>query len=271
MNECLESAIIEPVEQVRMGQALATDNQAILEVVAEACARNMPAELHIQNPDGDMATAWARLLECHDETIQLDQPQAGSGTINLTPRQRVTVFLHVRGKRYRFHSFVVEPRARIRLNERMVVTGISLAFPNELVEAQRREDFRISVAGTHNIPVRFHGLTVPSPGPVPLDVPRFEGRIIDVSAGGAAVLVARTELRSVRLGELFYSEFTLPGDDQPLAPVCQARHSQLVRTDTAHMLGMQFVPWIGCDAKQINQQTRRFVIAEQRRQLRRRR
>ncbi len=254
-----------------MGAKLATGNQAALEIVAEACARNLPAELHIQQLDGDVVTAWAQMLGCQNELVQLDQPQAGSGSITLAPRQRVKVFLYVRGKRYRFHSAVAEPRARIRLNERMVVTGIALEWPSELVEAQRREDFRVSVAGTHDIPVRLHGLTVPAPGPVPLDVHRFQGRIIDISAGGMAVLIARTEIRNVQLGELFYSEFILPEDDQPLAPVCQSRHANLIRADTAHLVGMQFMPWIGCDAKQMSQRTRRFVIAEQRRQLRRRR
>lgn len=254
-----------------MGGALATGNQAGLEIVAEACARNLPAELHIQQPDGDVVSAWARMLGCQNELVQLDQPHAGSGSITLAPRQRVKVFLYVRGKRYRFHSAVAEPRARIRLNERMVVTGIALEWPSELVEAQRREDFRVSIAGAHDIPVRFHGLTVPAPGPVPLDVSRFQGRIVDVSAGGMAVLIARTELRTVQLGELFYGEFTLPEDDRPLTPVCQARHAKLIRTDTTHLVGIQFVPWVGCSAQLMTQRTRRFVIAEQRRQLRRRR
>ncbi len=264
-------ARVEAVERVRMGAKLATCNQAAPDIIAEACARNLPAELHIQQSDGDVVTAWARMLGWQNERVQLDQPQTGSGSITLSPHQRVTVFLHVKGKRCRFHSAVVEPRARIRLNERIVVTGIALAWPSELVEAQRREDFRVSVAGTHDIPVRFHGLTVPAPGPVPLDVPRFCGRMIDVSAGGMAVLIARTELRAVQLGELFYGEFTLPEDDRPLTPVCQARHANLVRTDTTHLVGMQFVPWVGCSAQLMTQRTRRVVIAEQRRQLRRRR
>lgn len=254
-----------------MSTNLATCNPAALEIVVEACARNMPAELHIQQPDGDVVTAWARMLGCQNELVQLDQPQAGSGSISLAPRQPVKVVLHVKGRRYRFDSTVVEPQARIRLNERMVVTGISLALPSELVEAQRRADFRVSVAGTHDTPVRFHSLTVPAPGPVPLDVHRFHGRILDISTGGMAVLIAQTELRNIQRGELFYSEFILPEDDQPLAPVCQARHTSLVRAGTARLVGMQFMPWIGCDAKQMNQRIRRFVIAEQRRQLRLRR
>ena len=254
-----------------MSTHLATCNQAAVEIVAEACARNIPAELRVQQPDGGPLTAWARMLGCENEVIQLDQPQTAARNIALAPGQRVTVFLHVKGKRYRFCSVVVEPRIRIRLNERMVVAGFALEWPLELVEAQRRDDFRVSVAGTRDIPVCFHGMTVPAPGPVPLDVPRFQGRIVDVSAGGIAVLISRTELRSVRLGELFYSEFFLPEDDQPFTPVCQASHASLVRTDTARLVGMQFMPWIGCDAKQMNQRTRRFVVAEQRRQLRRRR
>ena len=254
-----------------MSTNLATCNQAVVEIVDRACARNTAAELHIQQPDGILLTAWARMLGYQNELVRLDQPQADSGRIALSPGQPVTVFLHVDGRRYRFHSAVVEPRVRIRLNERMVVAGITLEWPSELIEAQRREDFRVSIGGTRDLPVRFHGLTVPAPGPVPLDVPRFRGRIIDVSAGGMAVLIARTEIRNVRLGELFYSEFSLPQDDQPFTPVCQARHASLVRTDTARLVGMQFMPWIGCEAKQISQRIRRFVVAEQRRQLRRRR
>lgn len=254
-----------------MSTNLATCNQAAAEIVADACARNTAAELHIEQPDGGLLTAWARMLGCQNELIQLDQPQAASGAIALAPGQCVAVFLHLKGKRYCFHSAVVEPRVRIRLNERMVVAGIALERPFELVEAQRRDDFRVSVAGTRDISVCFHGLTVPAPGPVPLDVPRFRGRIVDISTGGMAVLIARTELRHVRLGELFYSEFLLPDADQPLTPVCQARHASLVRTDTARLVGMQFMPWIGCDAQQVNQRTRRFVVAEQRRQLRLRR
>ena len=59
--------------------------------------------------------------------------------------------------------------------------------------------------------------------------------------------------------------------DQPLAPVYQARQASKIRTDTAHPVGMQVVPWMGCEAKQMNKGTQRFVIAEQRCQLRRRR
>jgi len=254
-----------------MSTNLATCDQAAREVVGEACARNMAAELHIPQSDGGLLTAWTRMLGCEGELIQLDQPQAISGCISLAPGQRVTVFLHVKGKRYRFHSAVAQPRVRIRLNERMVVTGITLEWPSEVMEAQRREDFRVSVAGTRDIPVCFHGLTVPAPGPVPVDVPRFGGRIVDVSAGGMAVLIARTEIRNLRLGDLFYSEFLLPEDDQPLTPVCQVRHANLVRADTARLVGMEFMPWVGCDAERMNQRTRRFVVAEQRRQLRLRR
>ncbi|MCH7720876.1 MAG: hypothetical protein IH988_07780, partial [Planctomycetes bacterium] len=39
-----------------MGAKLATGNQAALEIVAEACARNLPAELHIQQLDGNVVT-----------------------------------------------------------------------------------------------------------------------------------------------------------------------------------------------------------------------
>lgn len=254
-----------------MGVQLAARIRASLDIVREACARNVSAELHLQGRNGEIVVGWARMLGWRDGMLELDQPQFASGSMDLAPNQRVTVYLHVNGKRYRFASAITHRRRRIRLNERMVVTGIALAEPTELEVAQRRADFRVSVAGTHSIKIGFHGLTVSPPGPVPLDVERFEGRLIDVSTCGVSALIDCSWRPAFHRGELFYCEFTLPGDENVVTPLCQVRHSHLIRGDAAHLVGMQFSFWEGCDMKHLGQSTGRFVVAEQRRQLQRRR
>ena len=135
----------------------------------------------------------------------------------------VRVHFAVRGKRHEFESVVEDDRRLVNVTARDREMGLALRAPKELCESQRRAHLRVSLVGYDAIVVGFGIPTGESTPACRLNVPRIEGWIVDLSAGGVSVVIGREALRPITKVEQFFLAFELPGVVTPSAMPGQGR------------------------------------------------
>ena len=133
----------------------ATSKASTDELLKEACARNVSAELHYFPMDGPVIVGRARLLTLTDEHILVEKPAYVDDRQAIPSHRPITVHISLRGTRYQFESTIEAGRTFVRLNQYNRVPGIMLRRPGELVPAQRRRHLRLSVAGLDPIPIQL--------------------------------------------------------------------------------------------------------------------
>jgi len=246
-------------------------SKTVVELIGKACARNVPAELHFEDTAGNLTIGRVRLLEMTDCLVLTDRPMMPDDDSVIPDGSTVTVHFALNGSRYEFESLVEESGLIVRLNARQRVPGISLRQPLELTDSQRRLDLRVSVLGNDSISIWLVDPHPSLPNACPMDARVIEGRIVDISCGGASVLVPYNALRKCEPGHRFYLNFVLPDVEHEFCLLGIVRFSRLVESSESTRLGIQFRRWIGSVHQRDRQRISQFVVAHERRKLRRRR
>lgn len=251
-----------------MSRASASIGNVLDGLLAEACERNAPAELLFARPEGQPVTARVRLLELTDEHILADRPGQGDQTQQIPPGRTITVHLVIRGARYQFESAIVDLHSWVQLNSEQRVPGIVLNRPTEITRSERRSDFRVSLAGLAPISVEMargdpeiQDACLIEPSPVC-------GRMLNLSAGGAALLLDLRSLRSSKRGERFFMTFSLPGIEKDFCLLGEVRHALIVEASESIRLAMAFRQWGGRRFGQDERLITKFITERQRRLLR---
>ena len=240
------------------------------EMVDRACARNAPAELHFATTSSNEAhIARIRLIRIEGGELYADAPLSTDSQTTLSRRQRVIIHTMIDGTRYAFHTHVERVFTTVDLNAHKRISAITLAVPDSITQRQRRECFRISVAGHPDIPVAFCKALPDQPDCCALDAERFSGRLVNVSVGGLCVIVPVSRRRRFCQGERFFVEFMLPAVDEPFCLSAEGRHFRKVHENTDTLIGLRFRTDIAWPTKPLIQAISRFVADEERRQLRR--
>ncbi len=252
-----------------MGVATAVKPAARRGVLTEACNRNAAAELHFSGEEGDRVTARVRLLRLEQELVLTDRPQSMGKPVVLRPRQPVMVHFPLGGIRYAFRTQVVRCHCPVRLNATQQVAGIALAMPSEVLEQQRRSDFRLSLAGCETIQAEAHLGSLEGGGSAPIGALRFSARPINLSAGGIGLLVDTRYARKWRLGNTFFVSFCLPDVKGEFRMLAQLRHERRIPERQATVAGFKFLPWPLVPLKVSVRKILKFTAAQQRRQLKR--
>ena len=90
---------------------------------------------------------------------------------------------------------------------------MALRPPAAVVESQRRAHFRVSVAGKDPIQVTLARCHPRLRDVCEIDARPAQGKLLNISGGGMAVLVRRRELPGVRSGQRLFLTFCL--SDEP--------------------------------------------------------
>jgi c-di-GMP-binding flagellar brake protein YcgR len=242
-----------------------------VDLIGEACARNVPAELHLEDTAGNLTIGRVRLLEMTDDLVLTDRPTMLDDNAVIPVGSTLTVHFALNGSRYQFESLLKESGLIVRLNAHQRVAGISLRQPLELTDSQRRLDMRVSVLGNDSLNI---WLVDPHPSvsdACSIDARVIAGQIVDISCGGVSVLVPHEALRKCEPGQRFYLNFLLPAVEYKFCMLGNVRFSRLVECSGSIRLGIQFQRWNGSVHQRDRQRISRFVVAHERQRLKRRR
>ncbi len=109
-----------------------------------------------------------------------------------------------------------------------------LTLPLNVQREQQRAHYRVSLDGSHTLPVRFTS-TVDRAG-------SCEARMTNISAGGLGAVVAPRDAAKVRRGELYWIDLTLPGDGGRIDFVLRVVHDHQIDESHSKIVGCQFCP-----------------------------
>ncbi len=228
-----------PQQPQQPPQATANDP---LEPVREACARNVPLELHRRTNRGALPTARGRMIDLDADRIYMETPQVIGRPFRIAPGQEYEAFFQVHDTIFTFSTTVLETDCATRLNHHKFVVGLAISKPEALKIGQRREHFRTSLACEQEISCTLHEAGPGDANQVPIEAKRFTGRLVDASGGGVGVILDGTIARFTLYDHLFL-EFFLPGERQPFCALVEVRQARPTLNDTAVRLGLMFVAW----------------------------
>ena len=257
-------------ESDRKSVPTTTENVGIAldELLAEACDRNAPAEICFAHGHGQPLIARVRLLELSDEFIRADKPAKNDQDGHIPQGRPITVHVFIRGARYQFESVIVDQSAWIQLNSEQRIPGIVLRKPKEISRSERRSSYRVSLAGIDPIQIELawghpdiRDACLLSPGV-------FGGRMLNLSAGGVAVLIDRRDLRTAKPGNRYFLGFSLPDVKERCCQLGEVRHVMNIEVSESIRLAFAFVP---CGGRMFSREQNiltRFITEQQRRLLR---
>lgn len=212
-------------------------------VIEEACARNAQAELHRYTRAGRfIGAAKSRVLGADERCVYLEAPQSVGTKVDLQPGQEIDVYILLHRGMYRFRSRVEKVGCRIELNRQNSVLGVHVARPREIEEAQRRNDFRVTLA-REPIEVALQRSADEAGRATPLPGESWSGRLVNLSRGGCRIVIDSKHEPDWRVGQLFFVGFSLPDTPGELIFLAELRHTGKVAEGNRTRLGMRFLDW----------------------------
>lgn len=248
-----------------------SSSQDVEQLLGAACARSAPAELLYEDRQGAVATARVRLLKMEENRILADRPIGLDSDCKIPAGVKITVHASIHGTRYQFDSVIEQMHRRVPVNRRQTVHGIALRKPTSLSESQRRANLRVSMVGYDPINVEMVRPSPDVPDACSIDTEMIVGWLIDLSVGGALILVDRRVLASVAPPDRFFLTFSLSSVDEPFYMLASVQHTRIVRANKSLRVGLSFRPWRGQHFLQDQRRLSRFIVEHERRMLRRRR
>ena len=220
-----------------------TKKDKCAEILDSACARNLPVEIHYTNSEDELVIARSRILAVDEENVFLDSPSSDAGSYSPERGQEISAFLLLNKQRLCFDTHVTKSRCFVDLNEQTKVAGFAVSRPKKVGEAQRRQDFRMSVASISHIEVRMHGVLDSDTHKCPIDSVRFHGALVDISRGGICVTVDASQRQKFVTREQIFADFLLPQGHGEIVMLSELRHVKQILNGDANKIGLRFVPW----------------------------
>lgn len=233
------------------------------EMLSSLCARNHPAEVGFVTDQDARRYARTRFLAETGEGLLIDQPTEKGTPLLLRPGDEVAIYYLLDDGRYAFKSAVTR-REMFELRGRRRVPALRLRYPDQIHKAQRRDNYRLSVAH------------LPSSNSVRImttsdEAVRLEGSLVNVSAGGASLVFPEADAgRRFKVDDTLIVELNLPDtlSDYPML----SRVVRLEREPAEQRLRMG-VAWMldgeESEGRQVYDSIAKFVHREQQRRLQR--
>ncbi len=245
-------------------------SSTVEEIIGEGCARNIPAELQYEDPDGAIVTGRVRLLELTKDHVLVDSPAYLKDDGCIPTGAPITVHMLLSKSRYQFESVIEDADQAVRLNARQTVPGIALRRPADISNSQRRTNLRIMMLGYDPINVNLV-----RPDPDVSEACSIDARVIaawmtDLSVRGVSVIVDRRVLASAPRGQCFFLSFALPSVMDEFHMLGSVRHGRVVRPSGFLRIGISLRPWRDRMFKHDQRRISRFINEHERRMLRRR-
>lgn len=257
------------------------------------CAYEADAQGMVEDASELMSKVWkVRLLKVHHGQWTVERPPiAGRHTGGLIPGVTLIGLAVKDAARWSFRTSILRSELH-ELNARRRVPALRLSPPRDIGTAQRRQFFRVSTVGaslTANLwplqdvesciavedMTQLRLLDEPlAAGVLTMQPPQlgagFHAGLVDISAGGAAVLVPREQAKVFERYGLFWMEMMLPTNHYPLVVAATPVHVRREAGAGMYNVGLRFY-------HEHNQPYERFVQEnichyaawEQRRQLHR--
>ncbi len=235
-------------------------------ILAEACGRNLPAEVVLAGTD-DNAPLRSRLLQAAGTLLVIEVPTREGTRVMLHEGDRLNVVFMFGGQKFGFSSTVRE-RSKLKLGESVEVATLVLGRPQKVLKMQRRRFFRVTLPPTKPLVVQCAAHDAKAEAAGGDGLVRFETIAYDLSSGGIAIRIPRAYLPLAAPGRRIALVFDLEGVRRTLRLIGEVRH--LARKPSGdNVAGMQFVEWQKTLAgrKAVNAITR-FVVKRQRDELR---
>ena len=211
-----------------------------------------------------------RLLQLTEEHILADYPASVDAETRIPTGRPITVHISLNGVRYQFESAIEVAGTFVRLNKQQRVLGVALKRPTDVTRSQRRSNLRVSLMGIDPATAKLVCPHPNIPGACKVDAEVLTGRLVDLSAGGAAVLVEGRSLTAVPHNQLYFVSFALPGLEEEFCLLGAVRHTRFVQARGSLRIGLAFRSWVGSNLDRDQRTLTRFVTRHERRLLRRR-
>ncbi len=237
------------------------DRPRWLQLLQELAERNAVLELLSGHVDDDAAAErWrVRLLGCARGVIVVQRPRQAVGDRRLRRGDPITLIASHSGMRWLMHGNVLKSQ-RYPINSRIVVPATVLAMAGQVQRAQRRDSYRVGIAGMDTDPVRLW----PAGGGTVV-----EARLWHVGAGGIDVLVPHQQV-PWSVGMRLEVSLRLPLTEGTVDTT--GRITRLTRRDRGDWhVGMAFEYCSAPQRERAQQTLLRFSALIQRQHLRRRR
>ena len=242
-------------------------SQTVLEV---ACARNLPITILYSSDDHTAVILRARLLGLDAEHLFLDRPRNAAGPTEIDAEQEFDAYFTLNGVRHSFPSRVVTRSRIVAINDRKDTAGMVIERPAALHREQRREDYRVRLLDRDTILINVHTAVPGGDGVCEIHAHCFRAALVNLSAGGAGLLVPAPDANLLAAGDELFVLFELPDDAEPISLIVEVRHIRDYGSGTDKQIGVSFQPWpSGRDHRRLQQRLRRFVAQVQRERLRR--
>lgn len=248
------------------------ENAEVLALLRQAQERNHSIELHKHKATGELLVAKARLIGCDEKFLHLDSPHSIGKNVHFIAGERISVHIVLSEKMYVFNSSIIDAACLVPLNRRRRVEGMRIACPAQMQIAQRREDYRVSVAALDPIPVVVHEAAVDCPDASPIDAVQLSGELVNFSIGGIRARLDVPESHKLTIGHKYYIGFRLPSAAAGSLFLCELRHYASIPGNRGTAVGLQFMNWPDRSVMHQKLETlRAFSFELQRRALQRRR
>lgn len=235
------------------------------EVIRAAC-RGGEALNILVGRDGCVVKHASRFLRAliTDDGPQLvvEMPAENGAVVAYREGDELDVLFHVGGERYAF-STVVKGRCVHSLNDGTKTRALVLIYPVEIENRQRRAHYRVALSTSSPVSIAF--AEIPAAGSL-AEMPEIHsGFIVDVSAGGVAMLCRQRVPAGTKVGTCLSLSFQLPGEPDHMSLNGVVRNVRKSDTREACILGVEYV--VDEDdtgaARQVGL-IRRFVVKRQR-------
>ncbi len=210
-----------------------SDSQSLLTLVQQACDRRSVAEIELDLLDGEKQFGRMRLIRWHDHAIYIDRPTCHGMPLELTSDVPATVHFLAGGERYSFRSRIIE-ECRVPLADNQTIPGFSIQTPDQAYRDERRHDFRASLGKCAEVISTLR----------PIDPPQecsFSARVMNISAGGMAVIAIDLNGHRLSTGNQYGVEFDLPGVNRKFSFRTQLRHLRDL-SGAGYIMGLKFLP-----------------------------
>lgn len=249
---------------------VAATTESIDEVLCDAAARTAVLQLHFENRTGSLIVGNTRIRNLTDTQILAEAISFVDGRERIPSGRPFWAHFMSHGKRLQFQTVIEADRVPIMVPGRKRSIGVALRRPQRVTVSQRRAHVRVSVSAGDAIHVHAAPSFLKTSNACPIDACHYVGRMLNLSAGGMAILFHTEELRKCRLNDRFFLTFTLPNTSGEFCMLGSLRHARKVESSDSWRVSYTFKPWDGSKMRSEQHRIAQFIAQREREHLRRR-
>ncbi len=210
-----------------------SENHSLLMPLQQACQRRSVAEIELEPQEGELQLGRTRLIAWTDDTLYIDRPNYNGIPLEIEPGTLTTIHFITGGERFSFRSRITED-CHVPLGDGHSLPGFAIQVPDQVYRDERRNDFRSSLGSCAEVIGTLKTLDAPAKD-------TFQARVMNISAGGLAVIAVDVNGHNLARGNNYRIEFELPGIKRTFEFQTELRHLRNLR-GSGYILGLKFLP-----------------------------